>query len=108
MIVRGLTSIALVLSLAFSPTGTLAADGKPDPTVVEDAHFGEVLFYFYQEEYFPAIVRLLAAQKQTQVENHLDESELLLGGLYLSYGHHKRAAEIFEKLLVTWPKRRTR
>ena len=100
MIVRGLTSIALVLSLAFSPTGTLAADGKPDPTVVEDAHFGEVLFYFYQEEYFPAIVRLLAAQKQTQVENHLDESELLLGGLYLSYGHHKRAAEIFEKLLA--------
>jgi len=100
LIVRGLTSIALVLSLAFSPTGTLAADGKPDPTVVEDAHFGEVLFYFYQEEYFPAIVRLLAAQKQTQVENHLDESELLLGGLYLSYGHHKRAAEIFEKLLA--------
>lgn len=100
MIVRGLTTIALVLSLAFSPTGTLAADGKPDPTVVKDAHFGEVLFYFYQEEYFPAIVRLLAAQKQTQVENHLDESELLLGGLYLSYGHHKRAAEIFEKLLA--------
>lgn len=100
MIVRGLTTIALVLSLAFSPTGTFAAEGKPDPTVVKDAHFGEVLFYFYQEEYFPAIVRLLAAQKQTQVENHLDESELLLGGLYLSYGHHKRAAEIFEKLLA--------
>ena len=80
--------------------GALAADGKPEPTVVKDAHYGEVLYYFYQEEYFPAIVRLLAAQKQTQLENHIDESELLLGGLYLSYGHHQRAAEIFERLLA--------
>jgi outer membrane protein assembly factor BamD (BamD/ComL family) len=70
------------------------------PTIVQDAQFGEVLFYFYQEEYFPAIVRLLAAQKQTQLENHLDDSELLLGGMYLSYGHHLRAAEIFERLLA--------
>ena len=80
-------------------TGVFAADGKPEPTVIRDAHYGEVLFYFYQEDYFPAIVRLLAAQRQTQLENHLDESELLLGGLYLSYGHHQRAAEIFERLL---------
>jgi hypothetical protein len=77
-----------------------AADDKSLPTVVEDAHFGEVLFYYYQEDYFPAIVRLLAAQKQAQLENHLDESELLLGGLFLSYGHHLRAAEIFERLLA--------
>ncbi len=100
MIARCLKITALALTLALSPTGILAAGGKPEPTVVKDAHYGEVLFYFYQEEYFPAIVRLLAAQKQTQVENHIDESELLLGGLYLSYGHHKRAAEIFEKLLA--------
>jgi len=77
-----------------------AADDKSEPTLIKDAHFGEVLFYFYQEDYFPAIVRLLAAQKQTQLENHIDESELLLGGLFLSYGHHLRAAEIFERLLA--------
>jgi Tfp pilus assembly protein PilF len=100
LIARCLKITALALTLALSPTGGLAAGSKPEPTVVKDAHYGEVLFYFYQEEYFPAIVRLLAAQKQTQVENHIDESELLLGGLYLSYGHHKRAAEIFEKLLA--------
>jgi len=88
------------LSVALPPPAATAAEGKPEPTVVRDAHYGEVLFYFYQEEYFPAIVRLLAAQKQTQLENHMDESELLLGGLYLSYGHHKRAAEIFERLLA--------
>ncbi len=77
-----------------------AAGGDSEPTVVKDAHYGEVLFYFYQGEYFPAIVRLLAAQQQSQLENHVDEAELLLGGLYLSYGHHLYAAEIFERLLA--------
>lgn len=100
MITRCLKAIALLLALAIPSVGALAADGKSEPIIVKDAHFGEVLFYFYQEEYFPAIVRLLAAQKQSQVENHLDESEILLGGLYLSYGHHKQAAEIFERLLA--------
>lgn len=100
MIARRLTSLATILALALTATGVVAADDKDELTVVKDAHYGEVLFYFYQEEYFPAIVRLLAAQKQTKLESHVNESELLLGGLYLSYGHHKRAAEIFERLLA--------
>jgi hypothetical protein len=77
-----------------------AAAEWPEPAVIEDAHYGEVLFYFYQERYFPAIVRLLAAQEQAQLAHHGDEAELLLGGLYLSYGQHLRAAEIFERLLA--------
>ncbi len=102
MLVRCCKNLALSFLLAVSilPSGAIAANDKSDLTVVKDAHFGEVLFYFYQEDYFPAIVRLLAAQKQSQLENHGDESELLLGGLYLSYGHHQRAAEIFERLLA--------
>ena len=102
MIARCCKFLALSFLLAVSvlPAGAIAADDKSDLIVVNDAHFGEVLFYFYQEDYFPAIVRLLAAQEQTQLENHADESELLLGGLYLSYGHHQRAAEIFERLLA--------
>jgi len=102
LIARCCKILALSFFLAVSglPANAIAADNKSELTVVKDAHFGEVLFYFYQEDYFPAIVRLLAAQKQTQLENHADESELLLGGLYLSYGHHQRAAEIFERLLA--------
>jgi hypothetical protein len=76
-----------------------AKDG-PDPIVVNDPQYGEVLFYFYQEDYFPAIVRLLAAQQQGQLTEHQDQAELLLGGLYLSYGHHLEAADIFERLLA--------
>lgn len=77
-----------------------AADEWPEPAVVQDAHYGEVLFYFYQERYFPAIVRLLAAREQATLEHHDAEAELLLGGLYLSYGQHLQAAGIFERLLA--------
>jgi len=76
-----------------------AADGS-DPIVVKDPQYGEVLFYFYQEDYFPAIVRLLAAQNQSQLGEHAEQAELLLGGMYLSYGHHLAAADIFERLLA--------
>ena len=102
MIACRLTTLAIccILSAGTMLPRSAAADDRTEATVVRDAHFGEVLFYFYQEDCFPAIVRLLAAQKQSQLENHGDESELLLGGLYLSYGHHLRAAEIFERLLA--------
>ncbi len=92
-------AVALGICLALAPLPALHAD-EPEPIVVEDLHYGEVLFYFYQEDYFPAIVRLLAAQSQSQLQNHVDDSELLLGGMYLSYGHHLEAAAIFERLLA--------
>jgi len=79
---------------------TQAAQDGPDPIVVKDPHYGEVLFFFYQEDYFPAIVRLLAAQSQSRLSDHADQADLLLGGLLLSYGHHLEAASIFERLLA--------
>jgi len=77
-----------------------AAKNDPEPIVVKDPHYGEVLFHFYKEDYFPAIVRLLAAQQQGLISEHEEQAELLLGGLYLSYGHHLEAATIFERLLA--------
>ncbi len=92
----------LILCLALIVLTPLAQAAQENigPVTIEDPHYGEVLFYFYQEDYFPAIVRLLAAQDQAQFDEHADQAELLLGGLYLSYGHHLRAAEIFERLLA--------
>lgn len=92
-------TLSLCLAILILPASSQAAD-DPEPIVVKDAHYGEVLFYFYQEEYFPAIVHTLAAQSQSNLDNHIDESELLLGGMYLSYGHHLEAARIFERLLA--------
>ena len=87
------------MCVAWAPQDATARDDS-DEIVIKDPQFGEVLFYFYQDDYFPAIVRLLAAQQQEQLTDHIDEAELLLGGMYLSYGHHLQAAEIFERLLA--------
>lgn len=92
-----LAALSFALAVA-SPAVTQADD--PEPIVVQDLHYGEILFYFYQEDYFPAIVRTLAAQARENLEHHVDESELLLGGMFLSYGHHLEAARIFERLLA--------
>jgi len=96
---RSILSRLCLLLVLLTPAAH-AADATGDPMVVKDPQFGEVLFYFYQEDYFPAIVRLLAAKEQEQLTEHVEEAELLLGGMYLSYGHHLEAAEIFERLLA--------
>lgn len=100
MLRRGTISAALCLLLLGLVLPAQAAKDDPEPIVVEDPQYGEVLFYFYQEDYFPAIVRMLAAKEQQQLDDHSEEAELLLGGMYLSYGHHLEAAEIFERLLA--------
>ena len=96
---RSILSRLCLLFILLTPAAQ-AASNSDDALVVKDPQFGEVLFYFYQEDYFPAIVRLLAAMDQKQLSDHVDEAELLLGGMYLSYGHHLEAAEIFERLLA--------
>jgi tetratricopeptide (TPR) repeat protein len=69
------------------------------PHEVRDLHYGEILFHFYQEDYFTAITHLLVAQKQTHLQHHQQESELLLGGLQLSYGMLDQAEARFNRLL---------
>ncbi len=77
---------------------------KPDPNglaphQVQDLAYGDVLFYFYQDDYFDSITRLLAARQLGRVAHTPEEAELLLGGLYLSLGEHVEAGRIFEALL---------
>ena len=91
---------AVITLLVLAAPAAYAAKVDKEPIVIEDPQFGEVLFYFYQEDYFPAIVRLLAAQEKQQLDDHAEDAELLLGGMYLSYGHHLEAAAIFERMLA--------
>lgn len=74
------------------------AVGK-EPAVVRDLAYGEALFHFYEGDYFNAITRLQVARKQDLLQHHQDDARLLLGGLYLSYGLHQEAGEIFSRLL---------
>ena len=66
---------------------------------VQDLAYGEVLFHFFQDDHFSALTRLLAAQTRGELPSHAEEAELLLGGLYLSYGQHRLAGQIFAELL---------
>ncbi|RZV38422.1 MAG: hypothetical protein EX272_02710 [Chromatiales bacterium] len=95
---RFIPSRLLLLLVLLTSAATAATDDQP--VVIKEPQYGEVLYYFYQEDYFPAIVRLLAAREQGQLAEHAADAELLLGGMYLSYGHHIEAAEIFERLLA--------
>jgi len=91
---------SLLVLLALVAPAAYAAKTEKEPIVVEDPHYGEVLFHFYQEDYFPAIVKLLAAQRQQTLDDHGEDAELLLGGMFLSYGHHLESAAIFERMLA--------
>ncbi|MET0066049.1 MAG: tetratricopeptide repeat protein [Candidatus Thiodiazotropha sp.] len=66
---------------------------------MKDLHYGEALFQLYQEAYFPAIIRLLAAREQGLMKAYEDEPELLLGGLYLAYGMPNTAESLFERVI---------
>ncbi|VAW73613.1 hypothetical protein MNBD_GAMMA14-360, partial [hydrothermal vent metagenome] len=87
----------LFLFTALLATGSFAGTDKPQQ--VQDLHYGEVLFQFYQDDYFTAISHLMAAQAQSQLTHHRDEAELLLGGLQLSYGMLDEAEQRFQALL---------
>lgn len=78
----------------------LAADApKPAAHLVEDPHYGDTLFTFYQGRYFSSITGLMVSQHFERVSHHADEAEVLRGGLLLSYGLHREAGDIFARLI---------
>ncbi len=95
--IRSLHKTLLAVSAAL--TFAAAAPANAQPTEVQDLHYGEVLFYFYSEDYFSAIVNLLAAEESQRLTRSETESQVLLGGLYLSYGLHDEADRIFHSVL---------
>ncbi len=97
-----LTSLLLLGGIAVSGAPR-AAEAPAAGTVVRDLYYGEALFHFYRQDDFTALTHLLAAREAGRVPHHEAEAELLLGGLYLSYGQHERAAAIFEQLLASAP-----
>jgi Tetratricopeptide repeat len=95
---------ALCLAITVAASGPAVAR-RHDPeklpiTRIRDLHYGDVLFYFYQDDDFEAITRLTAYQHWNLILHHEDEGQLLLGGLYLSLGMHNEAGERFQTLLT--------
>ncbi len=99
------TSLCLAALSALVPAASFGAGKRQDPqklpvTRIRDLHYGDVLFYYYQEQDFEAITRLNAYEHWHQLPHHEAESQLLLGGLYLSLGLHNEAGQRFETLLT--------
>lgn len=66
---------------------------------VKDIAYGPVLFHFHQKNFFSAITELEALSTKGGLEHHSNEAEMLLGGLYLSYGMPRTAEDIFTRFL---------
>jgi len=77
-----------------------AARDLPPPGKVRDLDYGDVLFHFFQDDYFDALVRLEVSRDLNRIEHHSAEAELLSGGLYLSLRLHSEASRIFNRLLA--------
>jgi len=67
--------------------------------VIQDLYYGDVLFYFYQGDYFQAVTRVDAALTLGRLPHHDTEAQLLRGGIYLSLGQHEESGRIFKELL---------
>jgi Tfp pilus assembly protein PilF len=91
--------LLLMTWLTFVTANSFAASDKPQQ--VQDLHYGEVLFHFYQEDYFTAITHLMVAREKDLLQHHRKESDMLLGGLQLSYGMLDEAESRFHRLLDT-------
>jgi tetratricopeptide (TPR) repeat protein len=78
--------------------GARAAEAPKVDHSIKAPHYGDVLFYFFQDRPFPALTGLMVSQQFERLPRHEDEAEMLRGGLLLGYGLHREAGEIFERL----------
>jgi len=99
--VRALLLAASVAVLACGEVHARQHDPEKLPvTRIRDLHYGDALFYFYQNEDFEALTRLLAYEHWRLMPHHIDDAQLLEGGLFLSLGMHNEAGERFAALLT--------
>jgi tetratricopeptide repeat protein len=96
---------ALLLAACAVLLATSASARRHDPeklpiTRIRDLHYGDALFYYYQDKEFDALTRLLAYDHWNRLPHHADEAQLLMGSLYLQLGMHNEAGELFQRLLT--------
>lgn len=83
----------LALGALWLPVGA-----APSVTEVHDLKYGAILFEFYQQNYFEALVEYAWAEEHGGIQNHGTYPELLKGGVSLSYGLDTQAEEIFSRV----------
>lgn len=76
----------------------LPAAAAPSVSEVQDLKYGAILFQFYQQNYFEALVEYAWAEDHGGIQNHGTYPELLKGGISLSYGLDTQAEDIFTRV----------
>ncbi len=95
--------VAMALA-ALACTALPAAAREPAvgvPAPVQAPHHGSTLFHFFQGQDFAALGALMTSQHFQRLAPHGYEAELLRGGLLLSYGLHREAGRVFDRLIDT-------
>ncbi|MBQ0931581.1 hypothetical protein [Ideonella alba] len=91
----------LLLSLALAAAVPAQAAVDPPPVrALQAPHWGDGLFFFFQDRHFDALSALMVSQHFDRLGLHGDEAALLRGGLLLAWGMHDEAAAVFERLLT--------
>ncbi len=90
MVMNRLPLLFLLTTLAFPASAAL----------VRDLEYGGILFDYYQQDYFSALVQYEYAHSKQALPHDGDKARLLKGGMTLSYGLADEAEQIFRQLLT--------
>ncbi len=96
-------ALALGLMFTLNTSGTLAAGGDENKLALHEIkapYYGDTLFHFFQDRYFASVTNLMVSQHFGRVAGHNEEAEVLRGGILLSYGLQREAADIFKHLIA--------
>lgn len=89
---QSLVAVALVCA-------SNVAWAEPPNHQIKDPYYGDTLFQFFQDRYFDSVTSLMVSQHFGRVSHHVEEAEVLRGGILLSYGLHREAGDIFTRLI---------
>ncbi len=96
-----------ICALLLLPLATTAAPINEQYSVNKLIN-SKALFELYQGHYFPAISHLITTRKNNSLTSDDDEYELLLAGLYISFGLDSEAEKIFKERLSKTDQRKLR
>ena len=89
----------LCAALAAPVTAAPAAGSLDDKKSILDLDYGFALYNFYLENYLDAARALMVAKELNRLPNQAQDANILLGGIYLQYGLHQDAENLFSNLI---------
>lgn len=93
-------ALALGLMFALNTSCAMAAENTAGLHEIKAPYYGDTLFHFFQDRYFASATNLMVSQHFKRVAGHSEEAEVLRGGILLSYGLQREAADIFKRLIA--------